>query len=198
VTETIWQSLYDNDKSTKLQHCEKHNKKQCTDCEKDAKSGVGLLISQQWPEKINYDKKKATEFEKIKELVSEIRARSVDLGGGKRKLYYVDSELVAENTEIIKFLGKLSGVEMGKGKGLRMANANAWLSASDQELSDYRDNLMVKLGGTKNQIKNLQSRLDNKSYVKNAPAKLVEQSSRELAEQQQVAEVIAKSLSDQQ
>ena len=243
VTETIWQSLYNDDKDTIphhfLQHYEKHNKQQCKKCKTVIKSGVGL-ISQQWPEKLRFDKKKAAEFERVKGLVSEIRARNVDLGGGKRKLYYVNSQLVAKNTDLIKFLGRLESVDMGRGSGLRLrvstvchpelvsgsnnkivavgdsssdwipeqvrndkntarddsAQTGIWLSANAKEIADYQAKLETNLAETKKEVKKLEARLANKSYVKNAPAELVAETQNELATKKSLIEQLRSELLD--
>ena len=159
VTETIWQSLYSDDNNTTL------------------------LISQQWPDSLEYDELSAVEFDRIIELVTEVRYLSAEFGGNKRTLYYANDELVADNVEIIKHLARLKLVEQtDRATGLRIASENreAWLQASEDELKKHYEILENRLADTKMQILNLEKRLGNKKYVDNAPADLVSESREEL------------------
>jgi valyl-tRNA synthetase len=167
VTETIWQSLLSDDKSTTL------------------------LISQQWPKKLKYDALAAAEFDRIRELVTEIRYLAAELGGGKRVLYFANDELVAQNAELIKHLANLTEVKQtDQTTGLRIAaeNREAWLSASQSELVKHYETLENRLADTRQAILNLEKRLGNKGYVERAPQELVAESRAELATKKALAE----------
>ena len=173
VTETIWQSLYKDDKSTTL------------------------LMTQQWPEKLEYDELSAAKFDRIMELVGELRYLTKELGGGKRTLYYFDDELIAENAEIIKFLARLDDVTTaGSAQGMRVASYSGelWISADPREIEKYHSELTIRLESTEIQITNLEERLNNKSYVDNAPADLVAESREELADKQALVERLSNEL----
>jgi valyl-tRNA synthetase len=166
VSETIWQSLYSDDKTTTL------------------------LIAQQWPKKLEYNKLAAAEFDKIRELVSEIRYLSAELGGKKRTLMYANDDLISSNEEIIKHLARLKSIEQtDQAQGLRVSaeNREAWLSATKAELAERYEILENRLAAARLEILNLKKRLTNKKYVANAPAELVRESREELADKQALA-----------
>jgi valyl-tRNA synthetase len=157
VTETICQSLLSVDKSTTL------------------------LISQQWPEKLVYDGRTAADFDRIIDIVREVRRSSIDLGGGKRTIYTND-KFVMEQADLIKFLAKIEAIEAGQsGLKLNLPDFELYLSASDAEIGKYEQNLAKRQAETAAKIKLLENRLKNKSYVDNAPAELVAETRAELA-----------------
>lgn len=161
VTETIWQTLsWHND----------------------------LLIKTGWPEKIDFDDIAAAEFGRLTRLVTEARFVTSELPGNARYgLLHQNDSLIADNADLIQKLARLKGVtEVDVPRGLRLAASGreAWLDISEQTLAKHKTNLEARLNETYEQIKALQSRLDNKNYVAKAPAKLVEES-RELLEQKQ-------------
>ena len=157
ITETIWQSLTNDEQNTTL------------------------LITQQWPEKIKYSNKKATDFDQIIDIVREIRRANIALGGGKRTVYS-DNKFIAENGEIISFLARVKKVETGQsGLKLNLPDYEAYIQASDSEIGNYEEDLSKAKAELAEKIKLLESRLANKSYVKNAPAHLVEETKAELA-----------------
>jgi valyl-tRNA synthetase len=71
-------------------------------------------------------------------------------------------------------------------QGLRLAvpNREAWIAVSEEVLYQHQTKLEVRLAETRARINGLEGRLANKSYVDNAPAKIVEETRKELAEQQ--------------
>jgi valyl-tRNA synthetase len=164
VTEAIWTTLHDDD---------------------------SVLITQQWNRDFEFDPKKATKFEEVKELVSAARLVVNDLGG-KRTLVYESNEVIAENEAIIKSLINLDGVlPLEKPAGIRIPGKfTAYIEAKPAEISAYKAKLEQKLLETGNLVENLKKRLSNDSYVKNAPQNLVEETRRQLAD----AEALSASL----
>jgi valyl-tRNA synthetase len=157
VTETIWQSLSDDVKPTTL------------------------LISQQWPEKLNYDHHQAADFDKIIDIVREIRRANIELGGGRRAVYS-DDKFVGDNAEIIKFLARSGSVKTGQsGLKLNLPDHEIYLQASDAEIGKYQEKLAKTAAETKAKTAALEARLANKSYIKNAPPALVAETRAELA-----------------
>ena len=150
VSETIWQSLTWRD---------------------------DLLIRAAWPTKFNYDDIAATEFTRLQKLISEARFVTAALpGNGKYALLYLDDSLIADNADLIKSLARLPAVTaVDTARGLRLASSgrDAWLDVDAETLYEHQSNLEVRLAEVRQELATLRARLENKSYVKKAPAKLV-------------------------
>ncbi|MEI7689906.1 MAG: valine--tRNA ligase [Candidatus Saccharibacteria bacterium] len=151
-----------------------------------------LLITAKWPVAAGYDDIAASEFSQLKALIGEIRFVTAELPGNKKYgLLYQDDSLVADNADMIKRLAKLSEVTATDApRGLRLANSGraAWLDISAETLSEHQTNLEVRLAEAHAQIKNLESRLANKSYIDKAPAKLVDETHNQLDEKKTLVE----------
>lgn len=171
VTETIWQSLtWHND----------------------------LLITTPWPEIKAYDEISAGEFEQLQLLVTELRFVIAELPGNEKYgLLYQNDSLIADNTELIKHLAKLKNVqETQQAHGLRLSlsNREAWLDISEKTLYEHQTNLEVRLTETRNTINTLEARLANDSYISKAPARLVDETRMQLAEQKVIIEHLEREL----
>jgi valyl-tRNA synthetase len=139
-----------------------------------------LLISQQWPEKLEYNAQKAADFDNIMQIVREIRKSNIELGGGQRTLHTSD-EFILKQAGLIQHLARIENIEAGQsGLKLNLAGFEAYLSASDAEIAKFEQNLAKRQAQIAAQIKNLEQRLANKSYVANAPAELVAETRAEL------------------
>ncbi len=140
----------------------------------------GLLIKEKWPEKVSYDDIAAAEFERLKQLITEIRYVAAELPGDKRySLLYQNDSLIADNVRLIQKLAKLSDVQpVDQARGLRLANSGrqAWLDVSAETLYEHQTNLEMRLAKTHALIKTLEARLANENYTAKAPAELVEES----------------------
>ena len=172
VTETIWTTLR-NDNTT--------------------------LIAQNWPDVLQYNKDSADSFDAIIDLVSEIRHILSDLPNGKYGILYQNDRFIAENTDLIKQLANLSSIDhTDQPRGLKVpSTANeVWLDISDDMIYEHQARLELKLVDIRKQIKNLETRLDNKSYVSNAPENLVNESRSQLAESKLLESKIAAELTD--
>jgi valyl-tRNA synthetase len=144
-----------------------------------------MLISQPWPEKLSFDKKKAAKFDQIKDLVSNIRLVTTQLPAGKYNLLYQDDTLIAENADLIKSLASLKLVTWTKeSRGLRLATADhaAWLDLSDKLVYEHQERLEAHLAEVRQEITVLESRLSNPNYTKKAPGHLVEETKKQLSE----------------
>ncbi len=171
VTETIWQSLsWHND----------------------------MLIATAWPSESSYDEIAAAEFERLQSLVIEARYVTAELPGNERYgMLYQDDSLIADNTELIKRLGKLKEVsEIDQARGLRLAASgrDAWLDVSEETLYEHQTNLEVRLAETKQFVNTLEARLASSSYVSKAPAKLVEETRQQLEEKKTLIERLSDEL----
>ncbi len=155
ITETIWQNL--GEKS--------------------------LLAAELWPEIIKADKAEARRFEELMKIISEARQIAANVGVNKPTLLYIDSELIEENKELVKYLGRLGGVEKIKsGQGIRLTGtkAAAWLDIDHRAAKSYLDKLKDQVHDQEALIKLLEGRLANKAYVARAPKKLVEETKSQL------------------
>ena len=165
VTETIWQTLsWHND----------------------------LLITSKWPTKIDYDEISAGEFSRLKKLIIEARYVMAELPGNERyDLLYQNDSLIEDNAMLIQKLAKLKSVKpVDQARGLRLAASGreAWLDVPAETLYEHQSNLEVRLAEVRQQIKTLEARLSNSSYIEKAPAKLVEESKTQLEHEKEHAE----------
>jgi valyl-tRNA synthetase len=137
------------------------------------------LAGQKWGKYINYDIKRAEDFTKIQDLVTEIRFVVADLSvTGKQTLMYGEDQLIEENSDIIQFLSRLKNVKpLGQNTGLRLANSNreAWLDIDAKTIQKYGDHLRERLQKTTQEIALLENRLKNQNYLQKAPADLIQE-----------------------
>lgn len=165
VTETIWQTL---------------------PWQKDS-----LLITQAWPKLDTNHDNSYRKFEQIKDLVSEIRLITSEIGVLKPVLYHDNSDLVADNHELIKHFAKLGSIEAKAhedGVKLLSTKDSVWLGIDKKEIQKYGDKLHQKEEELAKLVANFKSRLANKSYVANAPKQIVEQTKTQLSEAEEQLE----------
>lgn len=171
VTETIWQNIPWQD---------------------------SLLISSPWPTQIDFNEISAGQFDRIKKLVSEVRYVSAELPGNKRyDILYENDTLIDDHKALIKQLTRVNEVKkVDQPKGLRLAASGreAWLDVDKKTLSQHQTNLEIRIQEVRQQIKNLSSRLDNKSYLEKAPPALVEESKKHLTEKQVLVDKLVSQL----
>lgn len=154
------------------------------------------LIQSAWPSEIKYNDIAAAEFEQLKALIAEARFVSAELGG-KQKLLYQQDQLIADNQELIKRLANLSDVQYAEqASGLRLAvpNREAWLGVSEADLYEHQTKLEARLGEVRETVHRLQGRLNNDSYVKNAPEAVVNQTRDQLTEQLELEQRLQREL----
>ncbi len=157
ITETIWQTL---------------------SWEKDT-----LLAMQSWPEKMAFDSKRADAFETMRSLISEIRFVTTTLGVQYPTLYHHNEQVLTDNANLICRLARLNAVQSVKdGQGLQLTSVpwQCWLDLDQATIRDFADKLRGKVAGTEKAIAQFEARLGNKSYVKNAPKHLVEETKKQL------------------
>ncbi len=161
VTETIWQSLPWHE---------------------------GLLAADAWPEQKSFNELSAAEFGRLIELVSEARYVTSELPGNERYgLLYMDDSLIADNTNLILKLARLNSIERAdQPRGLRLAASgrDAWLDISAETLYEHQSNLEKRLAAARKEAEILEQRLSSENYVAKAPAALVDDSRKSLAEKQ--------------
>lgn len=148
-----------------------------------------MLISSSWPKKPEYDRIAAAEFDRLKELVVEARFVAKELPGGKQTLLYEQDSLIDDNADVITRLAGLASAEyVEKPAGLRLAvpNREAWLKVTPEVLYEHQSKLEERLAECKQRILQLEGRLSNEGYVKNAPKKVVDETRDELETQKEL------------
>lgn len=160
VTETIWQTIK---------------------WEKDS-----LLISSDWPKiSLKAEKSKVKDFETVISIVTECRNIMANVGLVKPVLGYLDSSFMSEHNALVTRLARLSGAEQGaKASGLRLTSVpfEAWVEVDQKTAQKYLSKLEEKQTAEALSVERLKSRLRNKSYVDNAPEKLVTETKAQLEE----------------
>jgi valyl-tRNA synthetase len=166
VTETIWQTL--------------------------DFTGDSLVATATWPKPQSADKGQAETFEQIKTIVTEARYLIHALHVSDVTMYYTDVPFLRDNAALISHMARLKDVvEVRDGDGIYLTSTpyRCWLDISATAASSYADELRAKVAGVEQTIAQLQGRLDNKNYVKQAPKHLVAETKQQLkdAEAQQTA-----------
>lgn len=169
VTEAIWQTLDWPARQAR---------------QAGSNSSQDLLITSSWPSRIKYGEAAANEFEKVKNLVSEIREVLSIAGTTDVAIVTEGSQLVKINEKLILKMtrtGYIQQVEQGHGLRLTSTGEAIWLDLSEDELQSYKAQLERKLVAVESSVHALEHRLSNQGYVANAPAALVAESREELA-----------------
>ena len=139
------------------------------------------------------DKNQAAEFEEIKSIVTESRSIVKSLKVSGITLYYSSAPFFAENAAIIKRLAGLASVaEVKDGSGLFLTGTkyHAWLDIDTATAKAYLKELEEKHELQQRLIKQLEGRLANENYTKNAPKEVVEESRQQLEEARGLLESI--------
>lgn len=156
VTETIWQGLHWTE---------------------------GQLITSPWPAAPAAATEQAADFTKIQTLVTDIRNLSATAGLNRPGLAFAPNELIKTNSELIQKLAKtgdVTEVEAGQGLALPSTDFTVWLQIDEATKQQVTEQLTNKKATEQGSIKQLEGRLSNKSYVDNAPEKLVNETRQQL------------------
>lgn len=150
-------------------------------------TGDSLLIASEWPKPHKADGgRDADIFEEVKGIVSEVRyIKSALKVTSDVTMYHTDDEFITEHAQLIKSLARLVDVKAVKdGQGLHLTSTerHAWLDIDQEVARHFVTELEAKIDEHEQRIKSLENRLANKSYVKNAPKQIVEQTKQQLAE----------------
>lgn len=151
VTETIWQTLKWEDET--------------------------MLITSEWPKiDLKADKVQVKDFETAQGIIVECRTIMANVGLTKPVLSHKDASFLIEHGGLITRLARLTGVEKGgEPSGLRLTSVpfEAWIDVDQQTAQKYLSKLEEKQTAEALSVERLKGRLGNKSYVDNAPEKLV-------------------------
>ncbi len=158
VTETIWQTL--------------------------EWTGDSILMQELWPKvDVKHDSKTANDFTEVKAIAREVRQIKATLQLRSVSLYHSGSKLLKEHGELIGGLAGVDGVkevEAGQGLHLTQTSETCWLDVDKDAMDTYVKKLEKQLAEAEKSAEGLKKRLDNKSYVKQAPKELVEESRNQL------------------
>ncbi len=162
----------------------------------------GMIIDAEWPSKLEYDEISAENFERIRDVVSEIRAMNVSLSnvakGKKFGLLYGDDSLVDDNTLLVKFLSRVPAIAPTNGspRGLRLALAGheLYLDVPGDVVAAYRNELEGKILSIGRELDGLNARMMNPAYVERAPAALVKETRDAIAEKEGLIERLKQQL----
>jgi len=158
VTETIWQTL--------------------------SWQSDTMLATDHWPETTGFDAQKATAFEAIKDLITEVRATVKNIGVTDAPLQYHNAAAISNNEPLIARLARITTIKevTDKGRGLKLTQTlfDCWLDIDTETVKKYTGKLHEQEAQTTELIAKLEGRLKNKSYVANAPANLVKQTQDQL------------------
>lgn len=173
VTETIWQTITE---------------------------GKSILAIEPWPKTPKADAKKAATFEKIQALVADIRAIQAKLKKPVKTAVVLADGPLAPHAALIDHLARITTTRTDQApKGLRIGQGDysIWLDLSEDELTELRDSLKAEVEQLEADVKMLKGRLANKSYVDNAPEKLVKETQDQLTAKEEAlaqAKASAKSI----
>jgi valyl-tRNA synthetase len=97
------------------------------------------------------------------------------------------------NKHVLDSLGRVEATgSAAKPEGLRLTSvSDAWLELSAKEITSFLSALKVSLDKQRNTVKQLESRLANKSYVENAPKAIVDQTNTQLKEARDMLDKLA-------
>lgn len=129
--------------------------------------------------------KEAADFSEVQQIVTEIRFIQNALKVSDLTLYYTKADFVGSNAETIKRLARLRAVtEVTDGTGLHLTSTKArcWLDIDQATAQSYLVELEQKQTRQKAVITQLEQRLANKEYVKNAPHAVVSQTKQQLSD----------------
>ena len=152
-----------------------------------------LLINADWPKPKDGNKKEAADFVEIQKMVREIRHIRTQLQMDKNTLYHKDSDFLETNKELlIKLTGLKDVKKVASGKGLHLTSTthDCWVDIAAQKAHDYVIKLIKKREAHKKTIANLEGRLANENYTKNAPKKIIEETKQQLADEKILLERI--------
>jgi valyl-tRNA synthetase len=148
--------------------------------------GDSLLAVTAWPKVAAGKGSDAEVFEQVKNIVTEVRyIKGVMHLRGGISLYHTGEPVLAEQGELIASLARLDGVKAVKdGHGLHLTSVpfSCWLDIDQETAAQFVKELQSKIAEQAQVIKQLEGRLSNDSYVKNAPKAIVDQTRDQLTE----------------
>lgn len=148
----------------------------------------GNLMVENWPKEEKIFAREAKDFEKIQEIVSEIRNLCGELQLTETNLYHKGNEFLRLNGDLITHLTDIQGVnEVVDGHGLHLTalDGESWLDVEEQITRNYLFKLVRRRDESKKLIVRIEQRLSNADYLNSAPKEVVEESKNDLISTQE-------------
>ena len=163
----------------------------------------GMIIDAMWPSVMSYDEISAENFERLIEVISEIRGTETALSkfnkGKKFGLLVGEDILVNDNLLLVKFLSHVPSIASTNGspRGLRLATVNheLYLDVPEKVVVDFKDELEAKILAIGRELDALNARMMNPRYVERAPAQLVRETRNSIEEKEEQIERLKQQLS---
>ena len=156
----------------------------------------GILANEKLAESLKFNEYEALQFERIQDLVSEVRFITAELPGKKRyNLIFEKDELISKNTETIRHLSRVPEIvetDAPHGFSLAASGLGAYLDVPAKILTEYKNDLAERIKKISNEINLLEKRLSNENYVTKAPAELVAETCEELSNKKAELEKVQK------
>ncbi len=151
----------------------------------------GMCITQKWPQELKFSPAKASKFEELILIVSNVRSHFQSLpGAGSYPIAFYDDQLMYENQLLLQHYTKAPSVPQIKpedAKGLHLAIAdhpNIYLEIPADLHAKYKANLEERILSLGREIQVLETRLRNPNYVEKAPKELVDETKSQLETKQ--------------
>ena len=159
----------------------------------------GFLMSQKWPSDFKFDPISAENFEKLMDIVFHTRSTLQALSEAHKgfskagtTVLFGDDSLVNDNQVLVQ---KLTGVAAvisceGQPRGLRLpvANHEVYLDVTSDVVADYAMALEKRILAVGRELDSLNMRMMNPNYVDKAPAELVNETRKLIAEKEELIE----------
>ncbi len=141
-----------------------------------------FLATSSWPE-FKFSEVADNDFQTIINLTTEIRFVKATLGAETKLNLESNNPLINKQLDTLTSLSKLSTAKEGAGgSGLKLHSAdNVWINLSASEIKNFINSLKKQKQDQLATIRNLEARLQNKSYLEKAPAHLVVETKNDLA-----------------
>ncbi|MBQ8992073.1 valine--tRNA ligase, partial [Candidatus Saccharibacteria bacterium] len=157
----------------------------------------GMLIDQSWPTPLEYDPISAENFDRLREVVSEVRRTYQDIPGNKKyPLLFGDDSLVDDNQVLVQKLTGAPSVSPSDGtpKGIRIALANRelYLDVDEKTVKEYSDALDERILAVGRELNALNARMMNPNYVDKAPKHLVKETEDAIKEKESLIDRLKK------
>ncbi|MEX0919727.1 MAG: valine--tRNA ligase, partial [Candidatus Saccharimonadales bacterium] len=158
------------------------------------------LIISTWPVAEELGKKEQVainEFEKLQNIITEIRAIGTDIDLSDASLYHRQSQLLEDSSElVVKLAGVDSCQSVSDGRGLPIPGTtiDSWLDVDERTINKYQQTLENRLEEVNSRVNTLKAKLDNKAYTHNAPKAVVDETKNMHKEALEASETLSEAL----
>jgi valyl-tRNA synthetase len=154
-----------------------------------------LLATDEWPRLAGNYGTAAVAFERIKQVVTEVRAIKSTLGITEKLQLTYSGSLTAADMTLIRQLAQLSDIVPGE-DGLRLLSSDKTttlrIALDPAAIKAYKDAVAKQEKAAARSIAHLEARLANTHYLQKAPAVVVGETKRQLAAAQERLQLLQK------